>query len=352
MKNPLLINEKLLFLYAVIWLIISGAEILIEGIYFGIAIQITSASVFTFNIIYFGIGLSIWYPVRFIDPESLTFPKLIINHLASAVITTTIWVVAGYFISGLIIESFGRSTVYLEQSLPLRFIIGILLYVIYASIYYLVINSQKQKTSELAASELRNLLKETELKSLKYQINPHFIFNSLNSIASLTISDPDAAREMTVKLSTYMRNTLSKNESTFQLLNDELKNIKLYMEIEKIRFGERIAFSEEISKDCGRLRIPAMILQPLIENAIKYGVHESMDQVNIRMKCRKAGDYMEICISNNYDTDAVIKKGERIGLNNIKQRLKLIYNHDNLLVVKNVEGIFEVKIYIPENSNE
>ena len=170
------------------------------------------------------------------------------------------------------------------------------------------------------------------------------------------MTDPAKAREMTIKLSQFLRSTLSKNERQKSKLSEEIANAKLYLEIEKVRFGERLDFVEDMQKYCADIEVPSMILQPLFENSIKHGVYESIDTVVIKLLCRIEKDYLIITVSNNFDPEAVSSKGEGIGLRNIRSRLKLIYNQENLLVSKKEKSQFTVNIYIPllkkESENE
>jgi LytS/YehU family sensor histidine kinase len=199
----------------------------------------------------------------------------------------------------------------------------------------------------LKEAELNALVKDAELRSLKYQINPHFIFNSLNSISSLTLSNPTRAQEMTIKLSSFLRGTLSKNEKQKNKLSEEINNAKLYLEIEKIRFEDKLEFTEEIGEECGSIEVPSMILQPLFENAVKHGVYESTEKINIILRCKHENEYIRITVENNFDPDAIPKKGAGIGIKNIQNRLKLIYNQDNLVKVEKGSTTFKVNIFIP-----
>jgi len=215
------------------------------------------------------------------------------------------------------------------------------------TVNYLIIYYGNFREKSLKEVELRALVKEAELKSLKYQIKPHFIFNSLNSISSLTMIDPERARDMIIKLSDFMRGTLAKSTGQKYSLEEELKNVKLYLDIEKIRFEDKFIYTEDVSDGCRKVEVPNLILQPIFENAIKYGVYEITETVEIKLTCKRQAEYMVITISNNYDPDSVPRKGEGIGLNNIRQRLKLIYNQDNLLSIKNENNIFTVYLFIP-----
>ncbi|MDZ7765092.1 MAG: histidine kinase [Melioribacteraceae bacterium] len=235
----------------------------------------------------------------------------------------------------------------MNSSIIWRIVIGLLFYTILVAVNYLMIyyNNFREKLEQ--ESELNTLVKEAELRTLKYQINPHFIFNSLNSISSLTISNPDKAREMTINLSIFLRGTLSRNETQTTKLADEIKNVKLYLSIERVRFEGKFELLEELSDECSNVEVPNMILQPLFENAIKHGVYESLDLVTINLICRREKDYLRITVSNNYDKESASRKGEGIGLQNIRNRLQLIYNRDNLLRVKRTENEFIVDVFIP-----
>ena len=141
---------------------------------------------------------------------------------------------------------------------------------------------------------------------LRSQINPHFLFNSLNSVSSLTITDPDKARMMVIKLSELMRYALSRKDEQPVTLQSELDNLRLYLDIEKVRFGDRLEIEEKIDPGCLRAMLPVMILQPLYENAIKHGVYESTKKVMIRTSVQFVSSFVEIAIINTLDRKSVV----------------------------------------------
>ena len=216
-------------------------------------------------------------------------------------------------------------------------------YFFYAISYY---NSLKEKIEREA--EMKSLVRDAELSALKSQINPHFLFNSLNSISSLTISNPVKAQEMVINLSMVMRYSLQHNQRETVSLKEELENIKLYLGIEKIRFGKKLNPIFEIEESCLKAEIPNMILQPLFENAIKYGVYEATEPVRIYVSCQSEDKYFHIIIDNEYEPDSVKNKGEGIGLNNIRQRLELMYGNPNLLKITDNKTSFKVELMIPQ----
>ena len=187
---------------------------------------------------------------------------------------------------------------------------------------------------------------------LKSQINPHFLFNSLSSISSLTITDPGKAQEMVVKLSEFLRYSVSSNINTFTTLEKEMQNIHRYLEIEKIRFGDKLVFEFTMEPGFSTRNVPVMILQPLYENAIKHGVYESTEPVKVITDCKTFTDYFEIRISNDFDPSAPARKGAGIGLKNIRERLKLMYRNDSLLKTFVLNNVFRVVLTIPNKPFE
>jgi two-component system LytT family sensor kinase len=346
MQNPFIENRVSILAYLIVWALLTLNHIIV--LVFMVKLDSTTAfyEAITYNISFMIIALALWYPSIYLSVDKNKFWKTLINHTAGGIITSIIWIYTGFFILSNSIDDTNYLS-FLNDSLIWRFNIGLIFYAITVIFYYVAYYYKGYKEKARQESELKALVKDAELKKLKYQINPHFIFNSLNSISSLTISDADKAREMIIKLSNFMRRTLSKNENQMIALRDEISNSSLYMEIEKIRFGDGIEFIENISDDCKGIQIPSMILQPLFENAIKHGVYESMEKITIKLSCRKDEKYFVITLQNNFDPDGISRKGEGIGIQNIKSRLKLIYNQDNLITHDILNNIFTVNVYIP-----
>jgi len=171
----------------------------------------------------------------------------------------------------------------------------------------------------------------------------------LNSIASLTLINPEKAHEMVISLSEFMRYSLRKQKDEMVTLEDELKNIGLYLQIEKIRFGENLDYRFDIANECNSHLIPNLILQPILENAIKYGVYEASRPVAIILKARKLPDGIEIIVINDLDQDSVPLKGEGVGLANINDRLRLLYGSSSLLHIEHGEEQFKVTLVIPDH---
>jgi len=300
-----------------------------------------------YNVSYSLVGLGLWYPCRFISPKNLSFLKILESHLFAAVLAAVVIVGLTNAIPAKILTINTAQQQFIHNKMLWNGIIGVLYYLVIISFYYLYIYSDTVKQQIIKEAELKTLVQEAELRSLKFQINPHFIFNSLNSINSLTLTDPEKAGEMTIKLAEYLRYTLAKNDEQQRPLTEELDSVKLYLDIEKVRFGEKIEFSEDI-RECGdKISVPNMILQPLLENAIKHGVYESLDPVKIRLSCHRNGTFLKITLENTFDPEAQKQSGQGIGLKNIKKRLEMIYNHKNLLDTEKSDNLFKVNLFIP-----
>ncbi len=347
MSNPFITNKKVLATYSIVWFFIFCVHVIVLNFFLKIPLIPSLLDSIFFNGLYQVIGISLWYTVSFNSLDNYSTAKIFFNHIAAAVITSGLWIGIGYYLMSNAVTDYRIYSEFLTKSLIWRFLIGILFYTIIIAVDYVIIYYTNFQEKLLKEVELNALVKEAELKTLKYQINPHFIFNSLNSISSLTISNPHQAQEMTIKLSSFLRSILSKNEKQKNRLSEEIANAKLYLDIEKVRFNDRFEFVEDIKTECKELEVPSMILQPIFENAIKHGVYESLDKVTIKLSCGIEKEYFKIMVENNFDPDAIPRKGEGIGIKNIRNRLKLIYNQENLLTVQKTENLFKVNIFIP-----
>lgn len=347
LNNPILKNFRNFSFYILFWLIliILSFIILITGE--KIDLSIAAADSIIFNLILCGLGLSFWYSAKYIPFENNKIPKIILSHAIGGFITSIIWLSLGYFIITSIYPSSLSYKSFFYSTLPWRFLIGLLFYFLITAFYYVIIYYTGFQERIIQESELKNLITQAELKSLKFQINPHFIFNSLNSMSALTTIDPDKARSMILKLADFLRYTLANNEKQKNKLQEELHNIKLYLDIEKIRFEDKFDFIENVEPACLESYVPNMLLQPLIENAIKHAVYESIEKVILKLECKKVNGFINISLENNFENGNSKPKGAGIGIKNINNRLELLYNRKNLLEVKKENNIFRVDLFIP-----
>ena len=346
LQHPLIKNIRYLAIYFTIWFFIS-----LIIFWFFQKVQNLSIEVSIINRIllylYFSLsGLAIWYAVLYSYPQKQSFFNLAIHNI------TTIVIIVGLLL--IMVLSVNKylypATAYIVFNNHILYIIiwCTFYYHVLILIYYIIIYQNNLKEKKASEEKLLSLIKETELSLLKSQINPHFLFNSLNSISSLTITDPKKAQDMIIKLSDYLRYSISHDNKSITKLEKEINNIHKYIEIEKIRFGERISFVEEICDECLKMLLPVMILQPLFENAIKHGVSESTETIYINFSAYKDQDFLIINISNNFNSSIPSRKGQGIGLKNIRERLNLLYKDISLMSINKSSDNFEVKLVIPQ----
>ena len=345
MKHPLTNNYKLLLYYVLFWGVISAINIILQVLWYNVPLTYSLLDTGTNYVLYPLLGSSIWYSIRYNSLEEVSVGRLLLFHFIAASILCAIWV----YISSVIYSPFiSTEDNILKNDLPFKIFLGYLMYIIYLVFFYAVNYYQSLKEKIKKEAEYKILLREAELQALKSQINPHFLFNSLNSISSLTVSNPEMAQEMVINLSTFMRYSLMHNEKEMVPFSRELENIKLYLSIEKVRFGKKLNAEFEIDSHCLEAEIPNMILQPLFENAIKYGVYETTEQVTINTSCVCEGNLLKISIVNDYDAETLKRKGEGIGLRNIRQRMQIIYNQPDLIKITDHKTKFEVQLIIPQ----
>jgi sensor histidine kinase YesM len=345
--NPILSKKKNVFLYILAWFFISATYIFILNSELKISIEIAAEDV-VFIALLFGIGLFLWYPACFLTPENYKPIKIFTSHILGSIFSTILWIAIGYFIVESFLPSPNGFIDFFNKTLVLRFLTGMMFYFLLIPFYYIIIYYRTLQEKISNEAELKNSITEAELRSLKFQINPHFIFNSLNSMSALTAIDAERARSMILKLADFLRYTLANNEKEKTPLGEELKNIRLYLDIEKIRFEDKFEYVEELESDCLSMLIPNMILQPLFENVIKHAVYESLGKVTLRLKCGIKDSYFFVAIENNFEPGFSKSTGTGIGLQNVKRRLELIYGIPDLLEVKREGNLFNVCIFIPQ----
>ena len=351
MLNPISKNRNYFLAFAGVWVIIFLIHSLITIYFYDLPWKLSLVDSAVFNFLFAIIGFNLWYVIRFNLRETATVFDLVVNHLIVAVIIIALWMSLSYFSLTFLYEGNASYIQFLNESLPWRAVMGIFFYLLFILFYYMILYYEDLQDKLKIEGELQALVKEAELSALKSQINPHFLFNSLNSISSLTITNPDKAQEMVIKLSDFLRYSLSHDKNEKASLKTEFENLQRYLDIEKVRFGKRLKFVSKVPDTCLQFEIPNMILQPLIENSIKHGVYNSSEEVLVELTCREENGYVIIEICNDYDPEAVKKVGRGIGLNNIRKRLQLIYQRQDLLETVAEKMVFRAILKIPKNNN-
>jgi two-component system, LytTR family, sensor kinase len=341
MQHPFLQNLKGLFIYLGMWVIVGIIHffvLLYLKEMFWVNAMLTSL---ISNGIYSVLGFFLWYTVSYNRPTKSVISNLFFSHLMIATTTILIWYGLSNFLLGQLID--GKDKLVTGIIIPPM----IFFYIIINLIYYLIIYYKDLQGKLQDENFLKESLRTTELNLLKSQINPHFLFNSLNSISSLTHISATKANEMIQSLSEYLRYSISFPDKERVELRTELDNIHRFLAIEKIRFGSRLTYAFTYEDACLDRLIPPMILQPIFENAVKHGVYESIETIHIEAKIACKEDYLELIVTNNFEVSTSPKSGTKLGLRNCSDRLRILYGNENLVQTTITDTLFTAKLIIP-----
>jgi len=349
MNHPFFKSIQHFILYAGAWIMVTAIHVAVLSFFYNILITFSIIDGLIFNILFALFGLSLWYIVAYSRYNKSPMLNGIITHVTSATLLLLIWISLGDFILSLFTGNNLQYDKFLSTAIPWRVISGIFYYSILILIYYIINYYNDLQERSLNEARLNEIIRTTELDLLKSQINPHFLFNSLNSISSLTITNPIKAQEMIIKLSDFLRYSISQDSGSFVSLKKEIENAKRYLEIEQIRFGNKLQHKFNISDNCLEKLVPAMILQPLYENAVKHGVYESTEEIIINTNCVSEKGVLKIKIINNFEPEAKSREGTGMGIKNISERLKLMFQQNNLLKIYKENNTFTVELQIPQN---
>ncbi len=277
----------------------------------------------------------------------------ILIHVVGANLYTILWLALNFGTIYLFYGYMLRHMFDVWNTMGWQYPSGITFYLMVTGGYYSLIYYQEIKLRERKEAQLQLLLRDAQLNALKNQMNPHFLFNSLNSINALITAHPEKARSMLVRLSDLLRLSLTTQTRAFVPLRTELEFAHSYLEIEKIRLGRRLGYSEQIADHLLEAEVPVMILQPLLENAIKHGIAPSNQQGFVRLQIEDSPSGMAIQVVNSVAEEMLGEEnhpsaGNGVGLENLKKRLSTIY--DNNFRMEHgwlPDGKFRVTIAIP-----
>jgi|AntRauTorckE6833_2_1112554.scaffolds.fasta_scaffold04205_2 sensor histidine kinase YesM len=348
MKHPVLSFRENLIYYALVWIALAAVHILIVDRYtvFELPVAFTDGAV---SQLLMGVtGLGLWYLVRYSDPNVLRRGRLLVNLVLGGAVLVVFWLLLSAAILHFIYRNYPGVVEFIRTTMVLRFVVGFVLYLMVIAFYYLVNYHRLVRKQLEAESLLQRTVKETELAYLRSQINPHFLFNALNSVSALIGSNPEKAQLAVVELSKYLRHVMQMSTKTFVTVSEELQHINMLLDIEQIRYSDRLNKEVHIADACGDRMLPALILQPLFENALKYGLHESTGQVLIAAGVHCDEDKLYVSVRNSYDTEARAAEGTSLGLKNVKQRLDILYHKNYKMIINDENNMFEVKLVIPQ----
>ena len=269
--------------------------------------------------------------------------------LAISFVLSCVWLLVIRSILWYIFKNDQHYTVTLQQSSTVRFGFAFLMIGCMSTISLLWYTQKDQQRTDAQQKEIQQLAKDAELFKLRQQLQPHFLFNSLNSISALTATQPEKARHMIQQLSDFLRGTMKKDDQHKNSLKEELQYLELYLDIEKVRFGHRLNTEISVEENIQQMELPSLILQPVVENAIKFGLYDTIGEVTISITAKKVDETLVVTVQNPFDAEtAQPLQGTGFGLASIKRRLFLLFARQDLLQTKTENEHFITTIIIPQ----
>jgi two-component system sensor histidine kinase AlgZ len=332
--HPILASGRRVLLYVLAWALILALLAVILWASGGVDWQTAVLGLAPACLLFAFVCLSPWYLCRALPlraPNRAVAPSLGAAAAGSAVFVGAAWLASPS----------------LAPHLALLFALGVLLYLLSTGLHYAAIASVEQREAEGRATEARALARESQLQALKFQLNPHFLFNSLHSIAALATLDGARAREMCIRLSDFLRSSLSLGDRESIPLREELALARSYLEVERVRFGARLQVEESVDSACEDCLAPALLLQPLVENAVKHGVAGLVEGGAIRLSASRTGAGVSIEIENAFDPESAATARDGIGLAHVRRRLAMRYGEDAFFSARADGAVYRVSLRLP-----
>ncbi len=290
------------------------------------------------------VSLSAWFICRSLDLKSTPDWRLAATFLLSAMCASTIAMGIAHLWIWILSHVFADLEARFRPGIPVLAGMFSLVYLLAIVIHYLILAMESSQRAEV-------LSREAELKALKAQVNPHFLFNSLNSISALTSIDPAKAREMCIALSDFLRNSLRLGERASIPLSEEMALTKSYLDVERVRFGRRLRIRQSLGDGCGDCDVPPLVVQPLMENAIKHGIATLPEGGEIAVVSDRWNNQLRVTIENPFDPDAPPAQKTGFGLPGVRNRIRARYGDAGRLDIDVQPSVYRVVLLLPWTCN-
>ena len=331
-----------------------GAGVLVSGLSsrFGLSWPEALALLEPLFLVYAFVCLSAWYVSR---ASPLTTTSSVLRVLGSSVLASVFAAGLWLGVTQLWIAALGTTAAFAQaagryrQQLPFMLAIGVLLYLLSLAVHYVLTAFETVREAERRQLDLEILTRDAELRALRAQIDPHFLYNSLNSISALTGSDAPGARRMCLLLGEFLRNTLDVSTRQRIPLVDELALAERFLSIEQVRFGSRLRIERRVDQDASACLVPPLLLQPLVENAVTHGIAHLIEGGLIRLDVSRRNGRLAIVIENpcDADTGSVAARPGGRGLDNVRGRLDAMFGREARMDTRTGAGQFRVELDLP-----
>jgi hypothetical protein len=347
--HPILGRPWRLIVYLAIWIplgVLLAALLALQG---ALGWRDALVTAVPLSVAYGFLSLSAWYVTGGAPVERVGPVRVAVTAVAASFVSSAMWLLLARGWMGLIASLLIRTDVpaSFRAGAPTLFAFGFLLYLLAMALSYLAAAFEVSRDAERRGFELQVLAREAELRALRAQIDPHFLFNSLQSISALTTTDPAAARRMCLLLADFLRETLALGARRRIPLASELALAQRFLAIEQVRFGPRLqtdVLADAAAQDC---EVPPLLLQPLVENAVTHGVAHVLDGGCVRVRAERRAASVAVTVENPCDPERPAGRGTGLGLRNVRERLQSVYGHDAALQTDERDGRFVARLEIP-----
>jgi two-component system, LytTR family, sensor histidine kinase AlgZ len=345
--HPTLTDRRHLLWHLAAW-ILAGAVL---GVLVHVLIGTPWQAAFVFSlplaVIAAPASLSAWYVCRAMPLSRTPVLRVAATSLGAALVTAVLWSAVGRFWWGAIGRA-GVATGPEETDALVVLLVGVgaLAYLLTVAVQYLVQASEESAEAARRVLESEVGQREAELRALRAQVDPHFLFNSLNAIAGLIGPAPEAARRMCGLLGDFLRDSLHLGGAARIPLAREVALAEQYLKIEQVRFGSRLTVRALVSADSAEVPVPSLILQPLVENAVRHGIATRLDGGTIELDARRMGERVVVAVSNPRDPD-LARRGTGFGQDIVRRRLEAAFGDRAALAVEAAPEHYRVSLTIP-----
>lgn len=350
--HPIFVHRGRLSLYLAVW-VVFGLLLAVVFVFGGKAPVAWSLEFAVPIALALGLqSLSFWYVVQAMPPGDTPVARMAVIWTIAGLVSLLVWIVLAYGWARWLLPEGQQYSDSAIDMLPLLIFAGAIGISLAVLGHYLVGAFQRSRNAERRALELQVLAREAELKSLRAQLDPHFLFNSLNSVAALIGNDTAAARQMCFLMATFFRKSLTLARQQAIPLAEEVSLAETFLAIEKVRFGDRLRTSFDIADDVKDVSVPPLMLQPLVENAVHHGVAHMLEGGEVCVQARRREGFLELVVANPCDPDRPPSRSTGVGLVNVRSRVETLCGHRASVDVDASDTAFRVSILLPALSHE
>jgi sensor histidine kinase YesM len=347
--HPILGHPERLVLYFTAWLAFGVLLAAVLGFGAHAALPWALALAMPMALVLGTQALSSWYLVRMLPAASVPPVRLFLTWLGAGAVYLALWLgLTLAWATGLSALATGWRAAQDRELTPLLLFAGSIFLLVAVLAHYMAAAFEQAREAEHRTLETRIQARDAEMSFLRAQLDPHFLFNSLNSVAALTSTDPAAARRMCMLLADFFRRSLTLGAQQSVALGEELKLVESFLAIEQVRFGDRLRRRFEVEEDLLQTPIPALLLQPLVENAVHHGIAQLLTGGEILLGARRHGTALELTIENPRDPELAACHGTGVGLANVRRRLGNRFGARADLIVEALPDRFRVQLLLPD----